>query len=421
MKRLSLFAPLAAVFHVACAGGSLDVSSPDEHTQEPIIGGTTDTGDSAVVGVFGAPPGAQQGALCTGTLIAPTWVLTAAHCVDPATAGDGNEYTIFFVNDMHGAPADRRVKAKAVYWDTAFSEQNLPNGHDIGLVELSAPAPADVKPVPYIQSTLPGSYQGGDIRLVGFGLDNGFDQQGQSAGIKRQVTVTLNSIGDKTLDVGKTGMTSCNGDSGGPAFVKINGVETLVGVTSYGMIFCLANGFYTRVDLYTDFINSHVGTSTCTPSCAAGQQCGPDGCGGSCGTCGDGQVCTGNNTCQSTGGGCPNESEGNDDPKHPNPLCAGDSVTGTIGQSGDIDWYSFDVAAGKTYTIMVENVDKNLGMTVYKVSAKTGALMKVGDGALFGDVNMLARRTPSGGTYYVKLYGVNGFSSQSQYGLYVSR
>jgi len=35
----------------------------------------------------------------------------------------------------------------------------------------------------------------------------------------------------------------------------------------------------------------------CEPECCAGRECGPDGCGGSCGDCGAGEACTGDGTC----------------------------------------------------------------------------------------------------------------------------
>ena len=40
-------------------------------------------------------------------------------------------------------------------------------------------------------------------------------------------------------------------------------------------------------------------STTCTPTCV-GKQCGGDGCGGSCGTCASGQVCSANGTCQTS-------------------------------------------------------------------------------------------------------------------------
>lgn len=422
MKRLGSFL-FSLGFGVVVAGcAATDPLSGDgvaEETQEPIIGGTETTGDPAVAALIGRKPGETSGGLCTATLVKPRWLMTAAHCVDPSVAGEGLEYEVRFAPNARSAPADRIVKVKQVYWNHDFSSTNLPAGHDIALVELVADAPAGVNPVPYIRGPLPASLQGGSVRLVGYGLDNGFDQEGQSAGIKRQVSVTLNTIGDQTLSVGTFGSTACNGDSGGPAFATIDGVETMIGVTSYGFIFCIGAVNYTRIDQNLPWVGGNLPDDEdphCVPDCA-GKACGSDGCDGSCGDCGAGESCEANQ-CVPDAGGCPDEDEPNDDAAHPGTLCAGDTVDGAITSSTDQDWYTFDVPRSTTYTVAVDNVGPDYAFTLYKKSAKTGNLVKVDDARTAGGLLVLSKRTSDGGTYYVQVRGVNGHADEQRYSLY---
>src|SRR5437764_96629 len=122
---------------------------------------------------------------------------------------------------------------------------------------------------------------GKPLRVVGYGLDDGVQQTG--AGVKRQVLTKLRSIASMLIGVGDTRHGTCNGDSGGPAFMKIDGIETIVGVTSYGNADCSDGGFDARVDTDLAFIDAYL-PSACTRVCD-GRVCGSDGCGGSCGSC----------------------------------------------------------------------------------------------------------------------------------------
>ncbi len=413
LLRLGLGLTLAG----CAAGDALEGVLPEE-AQEPIIGGTETTGDPAVGAILAFTPGETQASLCTATLITPTVMLTAAHCVDPAVVGAGKSFEARFGPDLRNAPADMRIPVKSVHWDTAFSQTNLPGGHDIAVAILERTPPGNIKPIPYIRKPIPANLVGTQIRVVGFGLNSGFDQEGTSAGIKREAKITFASMTNLILNVGTFGLTICSGDSGGPGLAMVDGVETVIGVNSYGIIFCLGQAAQTNVASYTAFIDQYTGGGGCTPVCN-GKECGSDGCGGDCGRCDADETCTAAGQCEPAASeGCPAEDEGNDDASQANELCDGNAVLGTISGDNDDDWYTFEVKPSTTYTVLLDNVSDDYELALYKKSKKTGNLMTVGPGQLAGGNKVISRRTSDGGTYYVRISG-RGVAASNQYGVYV--
>jgi V8-like Glu-specific endopeptidase len=405
----------SALFGLGCSG-TID-SSPTAESDAPIIGGSTDTADPAVVMLY-----ANSGSICTATVISPTVLLTAAHCVSPQTVGS-TTFQAYFGADAN-AGGGTWAKVSATHYDSGFDVNDLNGGHDVAVAILASPT--SVAPKPVNRSSSITGMLGQSVRLVGYGLNNASAQAG--AGTKRQVTTTLNQVTSQLLQIGNSQKETCNGDSGGPAFMNFGGVETLVGVTSFGQVGCTGGGWDTRIDVYASFIDPFVkGASApvCTPSCS-GKTCGDDGCGGSCGTCGGGSTCSAGqcaanpppslSTCDSNGGW---ESEANNSASSADTLCGDGHIDGAISIAGDADWYTWKVGANHDYYVTLSYLPQDYNMTLYKVV--NGALSTIATAADNHDQadQQIARHTADGGTYYLKVFGVNG-AWDDQYGYRVT-
>lgn len=227
-------------------------------TPAPIINGTYDPGDPAVVGLHDSQSDVP---FCTGTLVSRHVVVSAGHCVE-----FGGPSWIYFGSDA--TQGGEWVPVRSFQAHPMFDYPTLAN--DISVVILDAPAPADVTPVP--MASLPPAV-GAQARFVGFG----YTEVGPAGeyGRKYQMTTDITSV-DATLF--SYGVATCNGDSGGPAFLTVAGVEVLAGVTSSGDTPCATFGEDTRVDVYRDFIDPIVaaqdppgcdGDDICVETCPA--------------------------------------------------------------------------------------------------------------------------------------------------------
>ncbi len=237
-KNFAKFVPMTLL-----AAGCLQSASAIDQREEPIIGGATTTADPGVV-MLRETTGGNGYSLCTAEVVSPHVIMTAAHCVT-----GGGTFDIFIGNDMNGAEGNDATKWLAVseaHYNPSFNEQQLDNGQDVAVAILTNAT--SIKPLPMNRTALTNTQVGQPVRIVGFGINSSSDTQGNSAGTKRVATTPLTSYDSLFVQFGNASQDTCEGDSGGPAFMTIGGTEVITGITSFGVTGCKGGATDTRVD-----------------------------------------------------------------------------------------------------------------------------------------------------------------------------
>jgi hypothetical protein len=250
--------PALAASGCAADDGAAWGDEPLREGAAPIVNGETDAGHPAVVALT---YGGQ--AFCSGTLVSPTVVVTAAHCLHPDMTGGIpiGDMQVFFGTDV-GAGTGTFIDVLDGLYDASWYLDDPQADDDVGVMRLATPAPVDPLPM----GELPPA--GTSITLVGFGITQ---EGGDGGGVKRVATSSIDQIGGKifTMDVAPQG--TCNGDSGGTALAVVGGVETFVGIHTRSD--CANIMIDERVDVHRDdFILPFVGEPGCGAdgACAAG-------------------------------------------------------------------------------------------------------------------------------------------------------
>jgi len=215
--------------------------------RQAVVGGVLEPGSPAVGAILPVAPTCGEPAeaspvTCTGTLVAPRAVLTAAHCVENADAPQ--VLSVVFASEPARASASERVRTIEGRLHPAWRAGE----NDIGVLILAEDAP--VVPVPLDGSALPADIVGRTTRVVGFGMDD----EGRT-GSRRSGTARVTAVEAGTFSMEAAPGMTCGGDSGGPAFLEVDGAERLAGVTSFGDLAC-TRGTNTRVDVHAAFLRT---------------------------------------------------------------------------------------------------------------------------------------------------------------------
>jgi secreted trypsin-like serine protease len=252
-----------------------------------------------IIGGFPAKPGAwpsmvtiqlrwvKEGKVpvCGGAIIDAEWVLTAGHCVTADSGGVEQANQMFIREGVNSAAGGRAINVRQVIRHESYSAN--PPMNDVALLRLAEPARAPRQVLMGNARQIDLQRDGVPATIIGYGLVNPQPVNGPHSGPASEVLLQANvpmvsrercvtsydskKVTAATICAGtdEGGVDTCNGDSGGPLFVRDEMQQAIqAGVVSWGAGCAQPKmyGIYASVGYFETWIRSHVPNASFTPA-----------------------------------------------------------------------------------------------------------------------------------------------------------
>ncbi|CAI5711260.1 unnamed protein product [Peronospora destructor] len=223
---------------------------------EPLILGGSIVPSGTKTYTTGVRPTANGTDFCGGSLITPTHVLTAAHCM----AGD-IQYVSVGTHFVSGSEDGEQLKVVNKIRHPKYASET--NSYDFLVLELEKAS--SFPPIALAKADDSDIAAGGNATVLGWGATS---QGGNLSTELLRIDVPLvnNTACAKVLDIdnsmlcagGELDTDACQGDSGGPLITEQSSEDVLIGVVSWGNGCGRAGypGVYARVSIARDWLSS---------------------------------------------------------------------------------------------------------------------------------------------------------------------